>query len=188
MDQPKQAFFAGIYNQQTFKMIDVERRAEYRSVQIPSNSLAISSNEHFGMFVNESTGLSYVDQKGVRMAITPPFSGKLFRSTAGRNQQFMLCSRGDQLHIYDPTGFTLGQLKCETQSIEKLDAFQIDGRTYITLIDGIENNVYLYNVNGTSVIRKAIEGSQKAMLNVKNGQLILTTVVDNYLVQYDINR
>ena len=180
--------FAGIYNQQTFKMIDAERRSEYRSVQIPSNSLAISSNEQFGMFVNEANGLSYVDQKGVRLAITPPFSGKLFRSTAGRNQQFMLCSRGDQVHIYDPTGFTLGQIKCSTQTIETLDAFQLDGRTYVTVIDGIENNVYLYNVNGTSVIPKAIEGSKKAMLNLKNGQLILTTVVDNYLVQYDINR
>lgn len=180
--------FAGIYNQQTFKMIDVERRNEFRSFQVPSGSLAISSNEQFGLFVNEPSGISFIDQKGNRLAVTPPFSGKLFRSSSGKTQQFMICSRGNQVQVYDPTGFTLGNFQSPTQSIESIDAIQLDGRTFVIIVDGLENNVYLYNVNGSSVIKKAIEGSQKAMISRKDRQLVVTTVVDNYLVQYDVNR
>lgn len=180
--------FAGIYNQRTFKMIDVERRSEYRSFAIPTNSLAIANSQQLGLFVNESAGLVYIDQKGNQLAITPPFSGKLYRSTGGRLQQFMLCSRLNRIHVYDASGFTLGQIACQSQSIESIDAFQIDGRTYVTVVDGIENNVYLHNVNGTSLTSKAIEGSQKAIINKKDNQLILTTIVDKYLVQYDISR
>ncbi|MEY3426198.1 MAG: hypothetical protein RL679_1556, partial [Bacteroidota bacterium] len=55
-------------------------------------------------------------------------------------------------------------------------------------IDGLENNVYLYDLDGSNLLDKPLEGSTKSMINLCDNVLTLTTIVDNYLIQYKINR
>ena len=59
--------------------------------------------------------------------------------------------------------------------------------TYFSVVDGTENNVYLYDSKGRMYVKGVIEGSGKVSLNQCAGfSLTLTTIVDGYLVQYFI--
>ena len=57
--------------------------------------------------------------------------------------------------------------------------------TYFSVVDGNENNVYLYDSKGRTYVKGVIEGSKKVSLNQTAGfSITLTTIVDGYLVQY----
>ncbi len=59
--------------------------------------------------------------------------------------------------------------------------------TYFSVVDGTENNVYLYDSKGRMYVKGVIEGSRKVSLNQCAGfSITLTTIVDGYLVQYFI--
>ena len=57
--------------------------------------------------------------------------------------------------------------------------------TYFSVLDGIENGVYLYDEKGRMYVKGKIEGTQKVSLNQATGYSIsVTTVVDGYIIQY----
>ena len=59
--------------------------------------------------------------------------------------------------------------------------------TYFSVVDGNENNVYLYDSKGRMYVKGVIEGSKKVSLNQTAGfSITLTTIVDGYLIQYFI--
>jgi len=64
----------------------------------------------------------------------------------------------------------------------------IDGKSYVSIVDGIENNVYLYELDGGKVVDRSFEGGKKCMLNRSQDELILTTIVDRYIVQYRLKK
>ena len=94
--------------------------------------------------------------------------------------------RPDGLTLLDATGFTIGNVKKEFNQIEYASGVLLNNSYYILAIDGIENNVYLYHSNGRMVSDDSFEGSLKGQLNLLDGELILTTVVDKYLIQYKV--
>jgi hypothetical protein len=58
---------------------------------------------------------------------------------------------------------------------------------YFSVVDGTENNVYLYDSKGRMYVKGVIGGSKKVSLNQSAGfSVTLTTIVDGYLVQYFI--
>jgi hypothetical protein len=58
---------------------------------------------------------------------------------------------------------------------------------YFSVVDGTENNVYLYDYKGRMYVKGVIGGSKKVSLNQSAGfSVTLTTIVDGYLVQYFI--
>jgi hypothetical protein len=57
--------------------------------------------------------------------------------------------------------------------------------TYFSVLDGIENGVYLYDEKGRMYVKGKIEGSKKVSLNQASGYSVsVTTVVDGYIIQY----
>ena len=52
------------------------------------------------------------------------------------------------------------------------------------MIDGLENNVYLYGTNGQLINKKPIEGQQKVVIKSIGNTLQISTIVDQFIVQY----
>jgi hypothetical protein len=178
--------FIGVRGDDQFKMFDLERQVEHRSFAISKGSVgAIESNE-IGIFCTGSKGLSRFDQKGVEMAVEPPTNGKLFRSYYGCSKPLIVAGRNDGVTLLDATGFVIGNVKKDFNQIEYASGVLLNDSYYILTIDGIENNVYLYHSNGRMVSDNSFEGSLKGQLNLLDGELILTTVVDKYLIQYKV--
>ena len=56
---------------------------------------------------------------------------------------------------------------------------------YFAVVDGMENGVYLYDEKGRMYVKGKIEGTKKVCLNQASGYSVLvTTVVDGYIIQY----
>ena len=58
------------------------------------------------------------------------------------------------------------------------------GKTLISIIDGLQNNVYLYRLNGEQFLQKPLEGQTKAVVHSYGFENTITTVVDQFVVQY----
>ncbi len=78
-------------------------------------------------------------------------------------------------------------LQVDFTSIDGVSITSINSRSYIAVIDGLENNVYLYNINGRKLPQSNLEGSKKCVLSTQGSHLILTSIIENYIVQYEIN-
>ncbi len=178
--------FVGVRGENQFKMFDLERQAEHRSFSINKGSVGVIESNEIGIFCSGSNGLSRFDQKGVETAIQPPTNGKLFRSYYGCSHPLIAAGRPDGVTLLDATGFTIGNIKKDFNQIEYASGVILNNSYYILAIDGIENNVYLYHSNGRMVSDDSFEGSLKGQLNLLDGELILTTVVDKYLIQYRV--
>jgi hypothetical protein len=178
--------FIGVRNDNSFKMFDLERKTEHRSFTIYKGSIGVIESNEIGIFCNGTNGLSRFDQKGTEIAVQPPTSGKLFRSFQGCSQPLIAAGRNDGVTLMDASGYTIGNIKRNFNQIAFASGVKLNDSYYIIAIDGIENNVYLYHSNGRMVSNDSYEGSVKAQLNLNQGELILTTIVDNYLIQHKV--
>ena len=60
-------------------------------------------------------------------------------------------------------------------------------KTLVGVIDGLENNVYFYTTDGKRMIQKPIEGQTKILVSPMGNENIITTVIDQFIVQYFLN-
>ena len=93
-----------------------------------------------------------------------------------------------QITIFGKYGTLLGKVRVDFSNVENWDVFYLNNKTYVTGIDGIENNLYLYDLDGKKIIEKPLEGSTKSMLNLSDNVLTLTTILDKFIIQYNFKR
>jgi hypothetical protein len=180
--------FYGIRNNSTFKMIDADRKKEYRAFPLPNKAESIAKENEILLFTSENSNFIYLDQKGLKHDLNMPISGILRATKIGRKDGFLINEKGNQISILSTIGFPLGNITLDFSNHEYSDVQTFGGRSYVSVIDGLENNVYLYQLNGEKLTDRSFEGGKKCMLNVHNSKLILTTIVDNYLIQYELNQ
>ena len=178
--------FFGAHSKSLFKMIDANGKKEFRSFNLPGESQSFTKSNELFLFTKESGNLMYLDQKGNKHTMNSNLSGKLIKTTTGRKEGFLINSNNQTISVFSSLGLQLGTTKTDFTDIEYSDVQTINGRTYVSLIDGLENNVYLYQLNGEKLLNQSFEGMKKSMLNSADGNLILTTIVDNYLIQYNL--
>ncbi len=178
--------FFGAHSNATFKMIDANSKKEFRSFSLPGQSQSITKSNELFLFSKENNNLLYLDQKGIKHSLNTSISGILKKSSPGRTESFIMNLSNQSISIFNSVGLPLGTVQTDFSDIENYDVQTINGRTYVSVIDGLENNVYLYQLNGKKLLNQSFEGMKKNMLNWYDGNLILTTVVDNYLIQYKV--
>ena len=59
-----------------------------------------------------------------------------------------------------------------------------NGKTIVSIIDGLENNVYLYETTGSLLIKRPFEGETKVDVESTGAGLKITTVVGDFVIQY----
>lgn len=178
--------FYGIQSNTVFKMFDALGKREFRSFTLPGECKSIIKGNEIILFSNENSKLVYLDQKGIKHELTSTNNGKLIKTALGRKETYLLNNSSGKLTIYSSLGTQLGSIQLDFSDVEFKDVQTINGRTIVSVIDGLENNVYLYELDGEKIIEQSLEGSKKCMLNVNENTLTLTTIVDNYLIQYQL--
>lgn len=180
--------FYGIQSNSTFKMFDAERKKEFRSFALPNKGKTILTDNELFLFTQENNNLICLDQKGIKNQLNIQSSGELRKSQDGRNETFLSNYSNGQITVLGRLGAPLGQIQIDISDLENWDIFSLNNKIYITCVDGVENNIYLYELDGSNILNKPLEGSKKSMINLSDNVLTLTTIVDNYLIQYKINR
>jgi hypothetical protein len=181
--------YYGIRNDQTFKMIDAESKREYRSFNVPANSFSFKSNNEVFFYAVDGDQLVKIDQKGNRTNLGGGWQDFMLSSVNESEGKTWLTLKGSNaIKLVDNSGKNWHSLSTNCQNIESVSIeFISGGKTIITVVDGLENDVYLYGLNGQMIGNNSFEGSFKGISDSQaSGKKILTTIVDDFIVQHTI--
>lgn len=179
--------FFGVRNTSMFKMIHVDKKKEFRSFALPNASNSVVKGNEIKLFSSESSKLLLIDQKGNKNKLNYTVSENLDKIVNAKDEIYFISKIGSTITIFNSETKIIGDFKVDFADIEHVNIKMINGRNYVSVIDGLENNVYLYLLSGKKISDRSFEGSKKTTINSDNNTLILTTIVDNYLIQYIIN-
>jgi hypothetical protein len=181
--------YIGINDGKTFKMFDAESRREYRRFELPGNSIAVKrANELIHFSLSEGTLLK-IDQKGNRVKINSNLNThKLFGINSDGEQLKFILTTDNSVLILDESGKTLLNISSKAKEFEFVNFNDMNSsNSILAIVDGMENDVYLHSPNGDLIGGKSLEGSLKASVQRSGGILLITSVVDDFIVQYTLN-
>lgn len=177
--------FFGFASSSQFEMFETERNKSLRTFNIPSNSESIKTPNQLYQFGFEEGKLCQYDQKGSKTTFESYANGKLLPITDETKNPTLIVQSRNTLHFINQKGIEFGKLRMPFNEIEDVSYFNLNsGKTVVSVIDGLENNVYLYNMAGTKLIDRTLEGKTKVSVYSNGKGITITTVVDNYVIQY----
>ncbi|TNF47707.1 MAG: hypothetical protein EP305_07100 [Bacteroidetes bacterium] len=176
--------FLGVWNADKFKMIDAERNREYRSFAVIPNSKLIKGDGEIFLTGIRGDELVLLDQKGSQKALLKGLTDfKLERVVERKGSNDIFVSNGKMYKVISKNGNVLSEVQFEGKNIGFLDGFMGNsGNSCVLAFDDLENDVYLYALNGQKISKGKYQGMKKAIVS----NLILTTIVDDFVVQYEL--
>jgi hypothetical protein len=181
--------FFGVRNSSTFKMLDADSRKEFRSFSIIENSVSTKVENELIQFAISNSELFRYDQKGNKNTLNGNWKNfKLQGATEDVNPNLIAYSTG-VLKLIDPTGNVITIINSNAKEIDNASVNSFaNGKTIICIVDGLENDVYLHGLNGQMFVNQSFEGTGKSIVTqATNGKYLLTTIVDDFIVQYSVN-
>lgn len=177
--------FAGMRSSEMFSMLSFNTKKVYRTFDIPKNALPGKIPNQLIHFACEDGKFLKTDQKGTTTTLHSYPNGKLLRVQESRNNPTIILQSINDVHILNQEGVPFGKIRLPFNEIGDIFYYSGDtGKTRIAVLDGLENNVYLYKLNGELASKKPMEGSRKLELSETSDGLIITTIVDQFIVQY----
>lgn len=181
----QERLFFGFASPTQFEMFEVAQNKQLRSFEIPANSQPIKTPNqlfHYGIVDGQ---FYQIDQKGTRTNFEKYTEGKLLPVNSKSKNPTLIVRSRNTLHFINQKGIEFGKLRMPFNEIEGVNYFNLNsGKTVVSILDGLENNVYLYNMNGTKLTDRSLEGKTKVNVSSTSNSLIITTVVDDYVIQY----
>ncbi len=177
--------FFGFASSTQFEMFEVAKNKTLRTFDIPENSQSLKTPNqlfHYGV----SNGKLYqVNQKGTKTNFESYAEGQLLPINRLSKNPVLIVRSRNTLHFVNQKGIEISKLRMPFNEIEEVAHFNLNsGKTVISVIDGLENNVYLYNTAGSQLYNRSFEGKTKVNVSATGNGLMITTVVDNYVIQY----
>ena len=92
----------------------------------------------------------------------------------------------NKIHILNAQGVKMAQVDVPFKELSGYDVITLrNGKTYVAMIEGIENNLYLFDTKNNSMLKKPLEAREKVLLSeYGNGNLQITTVGNGFIIQY----
>lgn len=180
--------YAGFSDGRSFYMYDLDHNKNYRDFNTSSNAVSVKIPNELIQFSIDNNALVKYDQKGSATKLGNYPSGKIFKKDGLARNPHLIIQSNNELHFINNQGVSFGIIRVSFNEIE--DVF-IDspnsGNNLVAIIDGIENNVYLYRTTGEKINNSTFEGQTKVTISSKNDFKVITTIVDQFIVQYFIN-
>ncbi len=178
--------FYGVRGDNKFIMIDADKRREYRRFDVLSPNLSFIRENQIFLYAIDGKKLIEIDQKGNRTAKTT-VSGTLSNFSGTLNNRFFAQDQ-NLIHVFREDGTIEGTTTSISGKIESSDYLTSNKKTYCAFVDGIENNIYLQVLNGKKSAENVFEGGTKVTLSKnEKGKILITTVLDKFIIQYEIN-
>ncbi len=174
--------FAGIAsNTVQFTMFELEKRRALRSFEILPGSKSVKVPNQLFRFSITDNALVRMDQKGRRDNIDRYPEGKLLYLS----KNTMAIQSKNTLSLLNEEGIGFGEIALPFSDIADIYVTTLEsGKTYVCVIDALENNVYLYGTDGSQLSTKALEGQTRVHLQTVGNSKCITTVVDQFVIQY----
>jgi hypothetical protein len=177
--------FAGFANDSKFIMYNLDRNQMHREFDLPGRSLSLKVPNELIQYSIENDKLVKISQKGVRMEYTSFTRPKILKVANDKNNIAIIVQDANRIKLFNDQGIPFGEIPLSFNEIA--DVFihtGNSGKTAVAVVDDLENNVYLYELDGKLLMDGKLEGQEKVILTSSNGHLIVTTVTDEFIVQY----
>ncbi|MES2799022.1 MAG: hypothetical protein V4638_03335 [Bacteroidota bacterium] len=189
--QSQGKIFYGVYDASNFKMYEANSRSEYRSFALPSNSQAVKVSNQLLFFACVDDRVIATDQKGNQNSLGNGWSGFTLTSCQENSVDgkiYLTLWKDNVVKVIDEKGNIMQSATTEALSISNVYCdLNINQKTVLSVVDDIENNVYLYQLNGELIGEKPLEGSQIAKVTTTRlGEYLLSTIVDDFIIQHTI--
>ena len=177
--------FYGFANASSFYMYDSDNRKMHRNFKLDQTCISGRiPNEIYQYFLTENTLFRY-DQKGTKIALTNIPNGTILKIFDENKNPILVVKSANEIKLINSQGIEIGSVIIPFNEVSDVDiAFTDNGKSLISIIDGLENNVYLYRVGGDALLTKPLEGQQKVILETFGANKKITTIVDQFIIQY----
>jgi len=175
----------GVCSVDRYSIFEADRRRELRTIAFSGNAASSIKGNELILMATEGNRLVRFDQKGNPTDLASS-SSKVFAAYDGAREIFAAVSAG-RIDVFDRSLSSIGGFTIECSEVESVSACRSSTGTVVAVIDGLENNVYLYRLVGDKYTERRIEGSTKCLLHNVGVNLRLTTIVDDYLIQYTLD-
>lgn len=177
--------FAGLANEKNFRMINLDKYKRHREFNLPNKSISAKIPNELLQFGFDGTSLFKIDQQGTRHNFAKFSRGKLKDVVSNGKNPTLIVQDGNEVILLNTSGIPFSSFKVSFNEIDNICISRTEsGKTIVGIIDGLENNVYFYTTDGKRIIQKPIEGQTKVMLSSIGNEHIITTVMDQFIVQY----
>ncbi len=177
--------FYGFRSGKSFEMFDVEKNKSHRTFDVADKSIpAKIANEllHFG-FMDKR--LSRFNQQGTRTDFQTYNRGVIYSVVDNNNNPIIIIHDGTEVHLINQQGVPFAQIHIPFNEVSDINYYSSNnGKTIVAIIDGLENNVYLYDTTGSLLLKRPLEGETKVDVEATGAGLRITTVVGDFVIQY----
>lgn len=177
---------AGIKNDKQCVLYNIDKRKEYRRYSIDDKSISVKNKNELLQFSLNGNQLIYTDQKGNRKGLVNISQGEIQSIKKDLPTPTIIVKAGSKLSLVNYQGNIFSSILLPFSEIEDVDVANSSyGISLIAVVDGLNNNVYVYDLNGKQMIKKSLEGKSIVELSWSNtNEMVVSTVVDDYIVQY----
>jgi len=152
---------------------------------LPTTGVYLTFPDGPSYFFFENGALKRSDYTGSTVTLANYPTPDLFQICEDANTRFIAFNSYNKLHVLNENGVKITQIEIPFRKLESFDVITTSsGKTYIALVDALENNVYLFDKSGNMLLDKPLEGKGKVLLSSENGKLNVTVSLTGYLVQY----
>jgi hypothetical protein len=176
--------FGGFTNSEQFKMYDFENKRIHREFPIDSNTIPLKIPNELLQYTIKNNRLIKFDQKGLQFEFETYIEPRLLNVQKDNSFAVILVKSANTIQLINPEGISFGQIELPFNEVEDIYVnTNHSGKTFVAIIDGLENNVYLYDSKGELLNSKSLEGQSKVHLVVSDHKQI-TTIIDQFIIQY----
>lgn len=177
--------FAGFANDTKFIMYNVDDYKIHREFDLPGRSLSLKVPNELYQFSFNGAELIKISQKGVQNSFEKFDRPVLLDIQRDNNSNVIILKSANVIHLLNDQGIPFGEIPLSFNEVA--DVFiktNNSGKTVVAIVDGLENNVYLYGLDGKLLSDGTIEGQDKVVLSSENGRQVITTIADEFVIQY----
>ncbi len=126
------------------------------------------------------------DYTGAAITLGTYQDAKDLKLIEGTDFLYIAFSAYHKIHVLNQEGIKMFQIDIPFRELAAYDVITLrNGKTYIAMIDGLENNIYLFDSKGNSLLAKPLEGKDEVNLSEKGtNNLVITTSGNGFVVQY----
>lgn len=177
--------FGGFSNATNFEMYNLEKKESHRVFPLPSRTYSAKIPNELIQFALTNSQLVKIDQKGEKFEFETYQNGKILSVDNTSKSPIIIIKSNNVIHLINNEGLSFGQIKLPFNEVQNVAVYNSQsGRTCVAITDGLENNVYLYDINGEKIKNKALEGQTKVSVLSNEKGTQISTIIDQFFVQY----
>jgi len=181
--------FLGVYDGSNFEMIELLSKKSFR--KFGANNITHFANKpnEIVLFGIENNQLISYNQKGEKSVYGNYSNGKIESIFQQISNPSIVVKSSNSIHLINNQGIEWGTIKVPFSTIDQIGLTELNnGNLIVSVIDGIENNVYLYRTNGQKWKQDSWDASSKIeFFTTNSGSYKFFTIVDKLIVEYKLH-